>query len=664
MSGEEIQKNSASVGDVPNTLLESELQQTYILVLNFISKNLGKEEEVQDLAKEFLDEDLENATDVLFKLDERGIISVSDLSCLRLYFVTIDKYELVHTIDLFHQREYLLPNSNLTRLIKPETILVSGEDGNPHTATSAILPDDPSTDPGRRTSLLEPSGTSLNQCSHFIRRCYVKFGCCNRFWSCHHCHNSRSSCGRRDLRSSETVQVMCAKCRKVQQVSHRCSGCGKKFAPYYCRECKHFCGQEDVPYHCDKCGVCRERSCHCDTCGICMDIQHYGNHICREGPAHNEVSFTESRVPASLHKPYIEDESQMTKNLPDFPLFQELIIGNLSARDDNKFTSWAEEEFSVKSGNAAQVLSRLKVSELSPMKDYFQSEGRIELVHIVDKFLEGDCRSLYSVQRAVHRRMKKSENRTPVMSGQDRNPGTSGNSENTNDPLLEEQTSFRPKPSSSSNLSANRMVSPFDGTVTGEFSTELSLCFHFQRKCYVKFECCDDFWPCHRCHNNQSLCGNKSRKSREISMVKCAKCRKVQQVSQSCSHCDAKFADYYCVTCKHLTGKESGTYHCDKCGVCRIHKDRSFHCDICDVCFEEQRESHVCPEESGHEKCCVCSQDAFTGYQTLPCSHRVHRECENQIRRNGRRRCPICQESFAKGDQTSTSNSRRRSFGG
>ena len=56
------------------------------------------------------------------------------------------------------------------------------------------------------------------------------------------------------------------------------------------------------------------------------------------------------------------------------------------------------------------------------------------------------------------------------------------------------------------------------------------LCSHYKRHCYVKFECCDKFWPCHRCHNNQSTCGQKKLKSRDTRMLKCAYCNKVQEV--------------------------------------------------------------------------------------------------------------------------------------
>ena len=59
------------------------------------------------------------------------------------------------------------------------------------------------------------------------------------------------------------------------------------------------------------------------------------------------------------------------------------------------------------------------------------------------------------------------------------------------------------------------------------------LCSHYKRHCYVKFECCNNFWPCHRCHNNQSSCGRKKLKSRDTKMLKCVYCNKVQQVIQN-----------------------------------------------------------------------------------------------------------------------------------
>ncbi|XP_028409441.1 zinc finger protein BRUTUS-like At1g74770 [Dendronephthya gigantea] len=162
------------------------------------------------------------------------------------------------------------------------------------------------------------------------------------------------------------------------------------------------------------------------------------------------------------------------------------------------------------------------------------------------------------------------------------------------------------------------------------------LCSHYKRHCYVKFECCDKFWPCHRCHNNQSKCGRKKLKSRDTKMVKCVYCDKEQPFGEFCCNCNAKFANYFCGLCLHLTGKDDHPYHCEKCGICRIHGDRSFHCDVCGVCLDVQlRGNHKCREGSAHDECCICLEDAFTGCQILPCSHKVHKECATQMIRSG-----------------------------
>ncbi|CAB4017938.1 RING finger and CHY zinc finger domain-containing 1 [Paramuricea clavata] len=177
------------------------------------------------------------------------------------------------------------------------------------------------------------------------------------------------------------------------------------------------------------------------------------------------------------------------------------------------------------------------------------------------------------------------------------------------------------------------------------------LCNHYKRRCLVKFDCCSKYWPCHRCHNNESTCGRKKLKSRDTTMVKCVECGKEQQFGENgqfCVSCNTQFANFYCGLCKHLTGNDDHPYHCDKCGICRIHGDRSFHCDVCGICLDVQlRGNHKCRPDSAHDECGICLEDAFTGCQILPCSHKVHKECANRMIRNGITCCPICRESFA-----------------
>ena len=178
-------------------------------------------------------------------------------------------------------------------------------------------------------------------------------------------------------------------------------------------------------------------------------------------------------------------------------------------------------------------------------------------------------------------------------------------------------------------------------------TTEIQwLCEHYQRHCRVKFECCNLFYPCHRCHNDSDECSNAEAKALLATHYKCNHCdheEEIDENSHHCSSCKAKMSAYFCAICKHFTSTDKNPYHCKKCGICRIHKEKSFHCDVCDVCLDKRLEGkHKCRPNSGHDECPICLEDAFSGCQILPCSHKVHRECAIAMIQNGVRHCPVC----------------------
>lgn len=176
--------------------------------------------------------------------------------------------------------------------------------------------------------------------------------------------------------------------------------------------------------------------------------------------------------------------------------------------------------------------------------------------------------------------------------------------------------------------------------------TPLWQCEHYQRRCSVKFPCCGVFYPCHRCHNLSGTCPADDKKAHHATHVKCGNCGREEEInegSQICRRCGVKLSEYFCPRCKHFTGIDKNPFHCAKCEICRIYKDRSFHCDVCNVCLDKRLEGkHKCRPNSGHDECCICLEDAFSGCQILPCSHKVHRECAIAMIQNGVRNCPIC----------------------
>ncbi|XP_022791383.1 uncharacterized protein LOC111330732 isoform X2 [Stylophora pistillata] len=179
--------------------------------------------------------------------------------------------------------------------------------------------------------------------------------------------------------------------------------------------------------------------------------------------------------------------------------------------------------------------------------------------------------------------------------------------------------------------------------VTGQ---SLWLCEHYQRHCRVRFPCCTNFYSCHRCHNNSKECDNEEAKASHATHLKCSYCHHEQEIAEDsakCRSCGAKMSAYFCAICKHFTSIDKNPYHCEKCGICRIHKDKSFHCDVCNVCLDKRLQGkHKCRPDSGHDECCICLEDAFSGCQILPCSHKVHRECAIAMIQNGIRTCPVC----------------------
>ncbi|UYM17273.1 RING finger and CHY zinc finger domain-containing protein [Endozoicomonas euniceicola] len=182
-------------------------------------------------------------------------------------------------------------------------------------------------------------------------------------------------------------------------------------------------------------------------------------------------------------------------------------------------------------------------------------------------------------------------------------------------------------------------------TVRSNHEHSSTSCPHYERSCSVRFACCDQWWPCHRCHNSKSNCGERTLKSFDAQQIKCNLCGEEQALGQYCQKCSLRFGDYFCSTCKHLTGYEDNPYHCDKCGICRRHGDRAYHCDTCGICLDRSLQgNHKCREGTAHEECCICLEDSFTGCKILRCGHRVHKECLSRWVGASTNGCPICRQ--------------------
>ncbi|KAK2566499.1 putative E3 ubiquitin-protein ligase RZFP34 [Acropora cervicornis] len=87
------------------------------------------------------------------------------------------------------------------------------------------------------------------------------------------------------------------------------------------------------------------------------------------------------------------------------------------------------------------------------------------------------------------------------------------------------------------------------------------LCEHYQRRCRVRFPCCTQFYPCHRCHNSSSNCKNDEAKACHATHLKCSLCQLEQEIDETsdvCKGCGEKMAAYFCSLCKHFTSDPQG----------------------------------------------------------------------------------------------------------
>ncbi|CAD8084671.1 unnamed protein product [Paramecium sonneborni] len=186
-------------------------------------------------------------------------------------------------------------------------------------------------------------------------------------------------------------------------------------------------------------------------------------------------------------------------------------------------------------------------------------------------------------------------------------------------------------------------------------------CKHYQRNCDKKAPCCQIYYPCRLCHDQQYK-GPKSDGCKVETMdrfnvieIRCRKCLKEQAPSNECINCGIQFARYYCQICKlYEDDQKKNIFHCEKCKMCRLgKKEEFFHCEICDVCLSLSiKPSHICIEKAFEQNCAVCQDYLKNSTQLVQqltnCPHFIHVKClENSICK-GLQNCPICNVAIYK----------------
>ncbi|ETV94598.1 hypothetical protein H310_11860 [Aphanomyces invadans] len=176
-------------------------------------------------------------------------------------------------------------------------------------------------------------------------------------------------------------------------------------------------------------------------------------------------------------------------------------------------------------------------------------------------------------------------------------------------------------------------------------------CSHYQRKCKLFGKCCNKFYTCRFCHDEQEKHSFDRYATEKIS---CMECHTIQPVGHKCINdtCGVEFARYFCGECKFYDDDDTkDIYHCDKCRICRIGKGLGvdyFHCDKCNACMSITLKKHKCVERSLESDCPICHVYMFTSttpVMFLPCGHCMHVACYEDYTQTNYI-CPLCSKSL------------------
>ena len=159
-------------------------------------------------------------------------------------------------------------------------------------------------------------------------------------------------------------------------------------------------------------------------------------------------------------------------------------------------------------------------------------------------------------------------------------------------------------------------------------------CRHGNFKCKVITECCNNVFPCRKCHDEKT---DHDVINDDINKVICKVCGKTQLIKNYCELCGTQFATYYCDICKIFSNHE--IYHCDKCNRCYL-KYLFTHCDKCNHCLPK---GHTCKENIIDDNCPICL-DKLDGEKLimLECGHIIHKKCYRELIKQKINKCPLC----------------------
>jgi uncharacterized CHY-type Zn-finger protein len=180
-------------------------------------------------------------------------------------------------------------------------------------------------------------------------------------------------------------------------------------------------------------------------------------------------------------------------------------------------------------------------------------------------------------------------------------------------------------------------------------------CEHFINNVQIFAPCCNKYYNCIKCHNNNE---KHILNSKDINIIKCQNCNFDNNLGNKCSNCNIIFSNYNCLKCKIWAYKKNEIYHCDDCGKCKIgDKNLFYHCHGCNLCLSKNtKHKHIytCQNKEKNSDCPICLEKIFMnneGAFLLRCNHFIHKNCYNEfIKHNESTKkilsCSLCKKSI------------------
>lgn len=180
-------------------------------------------------------------------------------------------------------------------------------------------------------------------------------------------------------------------------------------------------------------------------------------------------------------------------------------------------------------------------------------------------------------------------------------------------------------------------------------------CTHYKNNLLVYADCCNEYFECHICHNEEK--GHILNRPL-INKIKCINCNSINKIGTHCTNCKIEFALNHCKICKIWCSNLKNIYHCHKCGRCKVgEKSKYYHCDECNLCYSYNcKDIHICKIVNNNkmDNCPICLNKILDNMQqisVLRCSHLMHKECYNSLIKNSNENgripsCTLCKKSL------------------